>query len=305
MLVAGACYALVTVDTNFGPILCFERQTKEGTTMFGGRWSPGTAIAIGLIFIVGLVCLIASQNVLQLPEAITVQGDRIKNLYTATLAICLIVYVLVTGGIIWAIFQFKRKSPDEIPAQIHGSSKLETIWTAIPIMILVGLFIPAMILVLDLKTPPDDPFVTVDAVGHQWWWEFAYENGIKVQSLPPNYDDLDPPRLVVPVGQTVRVVVKSTDVIHSFSAPNLLYKVQAIPGNINEMHFKAEKTGEFLGQCYQFCGLRHSDMRWVLDVRSEADYNRWVSETRRAQGLTGDPTESASTTAPAGNSRSE
>jgi cytochrome c oxidase subunit 2 len=189
---------------------------------------------------------------------------------------------------IWAIFRYQRRSPDEIPEQIHGSSLLEMIWTVIPIIILVALFIPALILVLDLKTPPDESEtdVVIEAVGHQWWWEFIYpDDGIRVQQTPPNYNDFDPPAMVVPVGQTILVRVRSTDVIHSFSAPNTLYKIQAIPGNVNEMHFVVEKEGTYAGQCYQFCGTRHSDMLFVLDVRSEAEYEAWVRETQAAQNV--------------------
>jgi cytochrome c oxidase subunit 2 len=259
--------------------------------LFGGRWTPGQAVAVGLIFLVILFTLIASQNVLQLPDSITETGDRIKSLYAATLAISLIVYVLVTGGIIWAIFRYKRRDASDMPQQIHGSSVLEFTWTAIPILILVGLFIPAFVLVIDLKTPPDEDEadLVVEAVGHQWWWEFIYpESGVRVQQTPPNYEDLDPPALVVPVGQTVLIKVRSTDVVHSFYAPNTLYKIQAIPGNVNMMYFKikAEDAGVYHGQCYQFCGLRHSDMLFVLDAREPADFDRWQRDERARQGLT-------------------
>jgi cytochrome c oxidase subunit 2 len=81
-------------------------------------------------------------------------------------------------------------------------------------------------------------------------------------------------------------------VVHSFSAPNTLYKLQAIPGNINTMHMKFEETGVFTGQCYQFCGVRHSDMLFIIDVREQADYDTWLSETQAAQGV--DPAKLAS-----------
>jgi cytochrome c oxidase subunit 2 len=161
-------------------------------------------------------------------------------------------------------------------------------WTIIPIIILVALFIPSLILLLDLKTPPSEAEadIVVEVIGHQWWWEFDYVNeGVKVQTTPPNYDDLTPPALVVPVGKTVLLRVRSTDVIHSFYAPNTLYKIQAVPGNINLMHFKVKEgdVGLYRGQCYQFCGLRHSDMRFVLDARTQADFETWVRQTRAQQ----------------------
>ena len=258
----------------------------------GNRAPSGSMIVAGIIiFILAIVTVVSALTVFQLPDAVTEQARRTDALYQATLAISFIVFFGVTAGIIYAVFRFKRRSPDEVPEQIHGSSFLEVTWTVIPIIILVALFIPALVLLIDLKNPPaeGDVDVTVEAIGHQWWWEFVYpDDGIRVQPTPPNYDDLSPPVLVVPVDQVILVRVRSTDVIHSFSAPNTLYKIQAIPGNVNEMHFRAEKEGTYFGQCYQFCGLRHSDMLFTLDVRSEAEYNQWLQETRAAQGIVDD-----------------
>jgi cytochrome c oxidase subunit 2 len=202
------------------------------------------------------------------------------------MGISLVVYIGVTCAIIYAVFRYKRRGP-EIPEQIHGSSVLEVSWTVVPIIILVGLFIPSVLLVSDLKTPPDeeDVFLTVEAVGHQWWWEFIYPDGTRVQATPPNYDDLEPPALVVPTDKNIVIEVRSTDVVHSFYAPQTLYKIQAIPGTVNKMHLNVTEEGVYYGQCYQFCGLRHSDMLFVLDARSEADYNQWLREQQQAQGI--------------------
>ena len=251
---------------------------------------PSTIIALALITILGIVCIVAGLTVLQLPNSVTENGDKVELLYLPVLIISLVVFWGVTSGIIWAVFRYRRKSEDEeLPEQIHGSSVLEATWTAIPIIILVALFIPAFILVLDIKTTPDeeDIDVRVEAIGHQWWWEFAYpDDGVGVQQTPPDYENLEPPTLVLPVDQTVLITVRSTDVVHSFSAPNTLYKIQAIPGNVNEMHVKFEDTGVFYGQCYQFCGTRHSDMLFLIDVREQADYEAWLAETQAAQGVT-------------------
>ena len=142
---------------------------------------------------------------------------------------------------------------------------------------------------IDLKTPPSSKEIglEVEAIGHQWWWEFSYPNdNIHIQTLPPNYSDLTPPKLVVPVGVTVLVRVRSLDVVHSFYIPKFYYKIQAVPGTVNLMHFKVEKPGIYIGQCVQFCGLRHSDMRFVIEALEKDDYARWLNETKRAQQRT-------------------
>jgi cytochrome c oxidase subunit 2 len=254
-----------------------------------GRRRPPVSIIIAalLIVILAVVTIVGAATVFQLPDAVTKDAKDVDLLYQGVLAVSFAVFFLVTAGIIWAMFRYRRVD-DRIPEQVHGSSALEFTWTIIPIIILVVLFVPALILVLERKTPPDADEVdlTVEAVGHQWWWEFVYpEDGISVQSTPPDYDNLVPPALVLPVGATVVINVRSTDVVHSFSAPNTLYKLQAIPGNINTMHLKFEEEGVYQGHCYQFCGLRHSDMLFVIDVRSQAEYDAWLAETQASQGV--------------------
>jgi cytochrome c oxidase subunit II len=254
-----------------------------------GRRRPPVSIIIAatLILILAIVTIVGAVTVFQLPHAVTETGKDVNLLYEAVLAVSFLVFFIVTAGIIWAMLRYRRVD-DTIPEQVHGSSVLEFTWTIIPIIILVALFVPALVLLLDLKTPPDpaDVDLTVEAVGHQWWWEFIYpDGGVTVQATPPNYDDFTPPALVVPVGKTIVVKVRSTDVVHSFSAPNTLYKIQAIPGMINEMHMVIEEEGVYHGQCYQFCGLRHANMEFVIDARSEADYEAWLSETQAAQGV--------------------
>ncbi|HLF71243.1 MAG TPA: cytochrome c oxidase subunit II [Dehalococcoidia bacterium] len=244
-------------------------------------------IAGALIFILAVVTVVGALTAYQFPEPVTEQAEKTDLLYQAVLAISFFVFFGVTAGIIFAIFRYRRRPGDPLPEQIHGSDKLEFTWTVIPILILIGLFVPSLLLVIDLKTPPDanEIDLTVEAIGHQWWWEFDYpDDGVKVQTTPPNYDDLQPPVLVLPVGQDIVIKVRSTDVIHSFYAPNTLYKIQAVPGNINELHLKITKAGIYTGQCYQFCGLRHSDMRFVIDARSEADYEAWLREAKATQG---------------------
>jgi cytochrome c oxidase subunit 2 len=254
-----------------------------------GKPPARTIIALALIVLLGIVTVVAAVTVLQLPDPATAEAKRTHTLYQPVLAVSLVVFFGVTSGIIWAIFRYKRQSPDEeLPVQVHGSNILEATWTTIPIIILVILFIPSLILLLDLKTPLSaaETDLSINVTGHQWYWEFQYpDSGIDIQKLPPDYENLDPPHMVVPVGADISITLTSTDVVHSFYAPHTLYKLQAIPGNVNTMHLKFEEVGVFTGQCYQFCGLRHSDMRFVIDVRSQADYDAWVKETQAAQGI--------------------
>ena len=255
----------------------------------GRKPSGPTIIAAVLIAVLAVVTIVAALTAFQPPEPVTEQAKDIDLLYQPVLAISFLVFFGIAAALIWAIFRYRRTGP-EIPEQVHGNDKLEFAWTVIPIVILAVLFIPAFILVIDLKTPPDadDVDLTVEAIGSQFFWSFNYpDDGVRV--LPEAFDRdsirRSPPALVVPVGQTIRVIVRSVDVIHSFYAPNTLYKIQAVPGNINEMHFKVTKAGTFSGQCYQFCGERHSDMLFVIDARAPAEFEAWLREMQRAQGV--------------------
>jgi len=262
----------------------------------GSKPSSSMILAGVLIVAVGILVLVGSLTVFQLPSPVTSQAKTTQKLFWAVLAIAMFIYFAVTAGIIWAIFRYRRRD-NALPVQVHGSSVLEFSWTAVPVLILIGLFIPSFIIMRDLKTPPADKDVSVEmeAIGHQWYWEFVYcKSGkdscedpanLHIQKTPPNYTNLVPPQIVVPVGQTVRIQVRSTDVIHSFSVPHFLYKIQAIPGNINEFHFKVTKAGTWTGQCYQFCGTRHADMRFTVQAMEPADYENWLNNQKKAQGL--------------------
>lgn len=275
----------------------------------GGNKPSGSMIVAGVVILLfGVLVVGGSLTAMQLPHPVTSQAKDTHLLYEATLIISMIIYFGVTAGIIYAIFRFPKKSA-ELPAQVHGSSALELGWTVVPVLILVGLFIPSFLLMNNLKTPPatGDIDVTVQAIGHQWWWEFVYcqssesadecrdnKGNVRVQVTPPAYDNLVPPALVLPTNETVRVYVRSTDVIHSFYWPHSLYKVQAVPGNINQMHFKIKDEGVFSGQCYQFCGLRHADMLFIVDARSGPDFQKWLGDQKKAQGIPTGQDESAS-----------
>ena len=264
-------------------------------TPSGAPRRPPVALIIAaiLILILAVVTVVGALTVFQAPEPITEQAEDVDVLYQATLAISLVVFFGVTAGIIYAIFRYRR-TDDRLPEQIHGSSTLEFTWTIIPIVILVILFVPSLILVIDLKTPKaDEADVIVEAIGHQWWWEFDFPvEQLKVQSLPPDYqlqgialgdENYQPPMIVLPVGRTVLFKVSSQDVIHSFNVPEFLFKMHAVPGTINEFSVKLTKEGVYTGQCFQFCGLRHSDMLFIIDVRSPVAYQQWLDETKEAQ----------------------
>ena len=160
--------------------------------------------------------------------------------------------------------------------QIHGATRLELIWTAIPVLILVAI---AGFIFYKLPGIQDVPAATAEGGpleirvnAHQFYWQFNYPNGaISIDEMH------------APVERTVRVVIDSADVAHSWWIPALGGKFDAIPGRTNETWFKAERLGTFRGQCGEFCGVLHAQMEAHADIESSSAYKAWVSTTARRE----------------------
>ena len=200
-------------------------------------------------------------------------AEQQASLFKFIFWIAVVVFVLVEGGIIWITLRYRRRSDTEMPKQIHGNTKLEVTWTIIPALIIVAIAIPTIQSIWDLARPPaDEPLMTVEAVGHQWWFEFKY----------PAEELVTANELRVPVGKNVLVRLRSQDVIHSFWVPKLFGKVDMVPLRENELWFRADEPGVFFGQCAEFCGLAHALMRFRVIAMPEDEYNDWVAGMRTA-----------------------
>jgi cytochrome c oxidase subunit 2 len=217
------------------------------------------------------------------PNSVTEEGRAVYNLYNLFLYIAAVVFVVVSGLVIWSVVRYRRRG-DELPKQTHGNNRLELTWTLIPTVIVLFLFvvtIQAQDKVLDRSGQAD---VNVTVTAFQWSWRFTYEGtGAEVLGSPEHI-----PEMVVPVGQTVRVKLVSADVVHAFYVPQTLFKRQAIPGTDNEFDLTFEKVGLYHGQCTQFCGLQHPDMVFRVRVVNQGEYQSWLAAATR-RGSAGQP----------------
>ena len=217
------------------------------------------------------------------PRSVTEQGRAVYNLYNLFLYIAAVVFVVVSGLVLWSVVRYRRRD-DELPKQIHGNNRLELLWTLIPTVIVLVLFAFTLVAqnkVLD-KSGQGDVNVTVTAF--QWSWRFTYEGtGAEVLGTPETV-----PEMVVPVGQRVRVKLVSADVVHSFYVPQTLFKRQAIPGTVNQFDLTFDKVGLYHGQCTQFCGLQHTDMTFRVRVVTQGQYQTWLAAAAR-RGQAGRP----------------
>ena len=196
------------------------------------------------------------------------EAETINNLAVPVFIIAGVVGVIViavVGIIIWR-FAAKRHAADEVPTQIHGNSKLEIAWTILPGVLLLPIAVFTVATVFDLAETPDDALV-VDVIGQQWWWEFGY----------PDQGIVTANEIVIPTGQPVQVRISSRDVIHSFWIPALNGKRDAVPGRVTSITLEADNPGEYWGQCTEFCGLSHANMRIRAVALSPDDFDAWVA----------------------------
>jgi cytochrome c oxidase subunit 2 len=203
-------------------------------------------------------------------------ADVISQLFWFTLVLATIVFVLVEGLLIYSSLRFRRRAalPAREPPQIHGNTRLEVMWATVPALILIGLFGITVLRLGDLSQIPTDPnTLHISVTGKQFLWEFAYGNsGVKSNDLH------------IPVGLPLVFDVTSTDVIHSFWVPDLYGKIDANPGRVNRITFKATKPGEYRGVCAELCGAGHSGMLFRVEAVSQGEFQQWLQQQQAAPG---------------------
>ena len=191
----------------------------------------------------------------------------IQNLNLQLTFWVVIIFVVVQTLLIVAVVRFRARPDTPEPKQVHGNTAFEIAWTIAPAIILALVAVPTVLTIWKTQGAPPGQPLRVKAIGHQWWWEFQYpDQGITTAS-----------DLHVPVGRTVLVDIESVDVIHSFWFPSVAGKRDAVPGRTNHIWFTPDSVGTFPGQCAEFCGLSHANMRMHLMVDPPGEFERWVA----------------------------
>ncbi len=216
--------------------------------------------------------IIKNQLVNKVAEAqsfMPAQGSEIAksvdSLYSFLLIISLIACVIVIGGMIYFALKYKRKSDNDKTAYISHDTRLEILWSVIPLIIFLFVFAWGWIIYHDMRTMPKDA-LEISVTGQQWSWTAEYKNGVKSGDI------------VIPVNRDVKLILSSTDVIHSLYIPTFRIKQDAVPGRYTALSLKAEVMGEFHVFCAEFCGTSHSGMITKLRVVSQAEFDKWLTE---------------------------
>jgi cytochrome c oxidase subunit 2 len=277
------------------------------------------AVVIALVAIVivlsGADPLQTGQGVLQSffpPPAITDRGAAIRELYDLVFGLAAVIFLVVEGLIIWTVIRYRRRpGDDELPPQTHGNAVAEVVWTVVPTVIVIILFVASWATLNTVEATSAQPAMKVRAVAAQFLWSFDY--------LPADYDpatnpDAEPllsittPQgpdggLTLPVGRTVHLYLRSPDVIHAFYVPQFLFKRDVVPGRENSFEFTIDEKdagGTFHGQCAELCGSGHNAMHFDVHAMDGAQFDTWLEQKIAEAAASPSPPPAPSGSAPPG-----
>ncbi len=208
-----------------------------------------------------------------MPSQATEIAKQVDNLYGFLLIISLISCVIVIGGMIYFVFKYKRKTANDKTAYISHSTALEFLWSFIPLVIFLFVFAWGWYVYHQMRAMPQNA-LEINVLGKQWAWEIEYKNGYKAVN-----------EIVVPINTDVKLLMTSSDVLHSFFVPSFRIKQDVIPGRYTAVWFNADKLGEFHIFCAEYCGTTHSGMIGRLKVVSLEDFNKYLEEGQEEGAL--------------------
>jgi cytochrome c oxidase subunit 2 len=226
-------------------------------------------------------------------EQFSPTGRYARKFHTALVWVMAVISVVVLALLLYVMVRFRAKA-NPVPSRTTHNVGLEVAWTVIPALVLAGIAFPSISLLSQQYRSPPKNAVTIKATGYQWYWGYSYpDNGdfeVISNMLPegeapkrgePEHMGVDN-RMVVPAGVPIRLQATGADVIHSFAVPSLWFKIDAVPGRLNERLLTIDRPGVYYGQCSELCGARHAFMPIVVEALPMAQWRAWV----RAQGGT-------------------
>ncbi|MBI5259571.1 MAG: cytochrome c oxidase subunit II [Burkholderiales bacterium] len=246
-----------------------------------------------------------AKNQLDLHPPVTKIATEVQGLHNFMLIICLVIFIAVFGVMFYSIIKH-RKSVGHKSANFHESVAVEIAWTVVPLLIVIVMGLAATKTVVAMKDTSNAD-LTIKTTGYQWKWGYDYLKGegegigflstldVAQRQMSdagkPEGDNyllkVDNP-LVVPVNKKIRIITTANDVIHSWMVPAFAVKQDAIPGFVRDTWFRAEKTGDFYGQCVELCGKEHAYMPIHVKVLSAADYTKWVEGKKKEMAAKAD-----------------
>ncbi|MEX0664770.1 MAG: cytochrome c oxidase subunit II [Acidimicrobiia bacterium] len=225
-------------------------------------------------------------------------AEEIDNLFTPVFFASVVVGVIIIGLTIFVALHYRQRPGQDVrPKQTHGSTPLEIGWTILPAVILLAVAVPTVSTIFSLDEEPKNP-VEITAVGKQWWWQFDYPKDANGKAVVTANE------MHIPTGRDVLMTLEACDeslpggaargdgttgpgcnVLHSFWVPGLAGKRDVVPGRRNQLKLRADEPGVFLGQCAEYCGLSHANMRFRVIAENPSDYEAWLEGQREGPAV--------------------
>jgi cytochrome c oxidase subunit 2 len=251
---------------------------------------------------------------LNMTEGVSILSKEIYGLHMTIFYYCVAIGVVVFGVMIYSLIKFRKSQGAKADTTLVHSTKVEIVWTVIPIIILVAMAIPTARGLIHIENM-EGSTLDIKVTGYQWKWEYEYlghnvsffstlkrdsnaarqlGSGIDPNGVPNYLLDVDNP-LVIPAGTKIRFLLTAQDVIHAWWVPAFGMKKDAIPGYVSPIWVQvdADKVGTYRGQCAELCGQDHGFMPIVVEVKSPADYDAWLRAKQAEQKLAGEPSATA------------
>jgi cytochrome c oxidase subunit 2 len=212
-----------------------------------------------------LSAVLLSADVVKALNPQSPQARAIFNLVIITGIVMVVIFAVVVGIVVYALLRFPRwREGEPDPEQGEGNKTIEIVWTAIPLGIVIMLFVLSA-RTMGISDPPPPPSPDIVVIGHQWWWEARYTNSGAVVAN----------EIHIPVGKPLALRLDSADVLHEFWVPELARKITTVPGHPNHIWIQADKPGTYLGFCSEFCGTQHAWMHFLIVAEPQEEFQKW------------------------------
>ena len=224
------------------------------------------------------------------PTPVSPNGQDIYNTYLVISVPAIIVFIGVELALLWVLIRYRRtKQPSGyVPPQIHGHTGLEIVWTVIPLILVLAISAYSFVELQKDFLPVTNPDMTVLITGHQFGWDYTYEQGgFTVHQEGTLAGDVTP--FVVPIHKLVKLQFEGTDVIHSWWVPAISGKTDAVPGYPNYSWLKIDQVGTWHGECAELCGVGHSTMQIIVQAMDQSNYDQWAMHQMAAAAAAPSP----------------
>lgn len=212
----------------------------------------------------------------------TASAARVTHFTWVMIGLAAVIFVIVAGLLAATVLRSRRRDPHTVDVTPRGNGWVIVGGAVLPALVLAGLFVAAMQSMGMRSVRGRAPALTIEVTGHQWWWEVEYQDSLEGRWFKTANE------IHVPVGQTVRILLRSADVIHSFWVPNLQGKLDAIPGYENDLRLTVARPGTYRGQCAEYCGLQHANMAFTVVADDSMAFRRWEQAQRGPAEQPGD-----------------